>query len=98
MKGGSLKPQHHSSQEEHFFFEMTRAALIICKCGITNAGAFSSFIWWEMRLNKIDQIGSDYIPAKSNQITVSAARGYHVIGIFGHFIWTSKIMDWTIIT
>ena len=28
------------------------------------------------RLNKIDQIGSDYIPAKFNQITVRAARGY----------------------
>ena len=49
------------------------------------------------RLNKIDQIGSDYIPAKSNQITVSTARGYHVRGIFGHFIWTSKIMDLTVI-
>ena len=30
------------------------------------------------RLNKIDQIGSDYIPAEFNQITVRAARGYHV--------------------
>ena len=48
------------------------------------------------RLNKIDQIGSDYIPAKFNQITVRAARGYHVRD-FGHFISTSKIMDWTII-
>ena len=48
------------------------------------------------RLNKIDQIGSDYIPAKFNQITVTAARGYNIRD-FGHFIWTSKIMDWTII-
>ena len=48
------------------------------------------------RLNKIDQIGSDYIPAKFNQITVRAARGYHARD-FGHFIWTSNIMDWTMI-
>ena len=50
------------------------------------------------RLNKIDQIGSDYIPAEFNQITVrerGAARGYHVRD-FGHFISTSK-MDWTMI-
>ena len=48
------------------------------------------------RLNKIDQIGSDYIPAKFNQITVRAARGYPIRD-FGHLISTSRIMDWTII-